>query len=414
MARITKPLTNTEIKQAKPRDNEYSLADGRGLSLRVKPNGSRLWIFNYTRPYSKKRANMSFGSYPALSLAQARKLRDTANEQLAEKTDPSERRKELALSQQLAQNNTLIAISAMWFEIKRNQVSPEYADDIWRSLNLHVFPGLGKVPIHKVKASKTIEILRPLEASGRQETVKRVCQRVNEIMVYAVNYGLIDANPLAGISKAFLPPQKKHLPTIRPDELPDLMATLSIASIKLVTRYLIEWQLHTMIRPGEAACARWQEIDLEEKLWRIPAATMKKKRPHVVPLSPSAVALLDALRPISGHRQFIFPGYRNPRNNINKSTANVALKRMGYGGRLVAHGLRSIASTALNEEGFDRDVIEAALAHVDDNEVRKAYNRSEYLERRRPMMHWWSAYIEKAATGTVSLSGNAGVLRVVN
>jgi len=223
-------------------------------------------------------------------------------------------------------------------------------------------------------------------------------------MTYSVNTGLIHANPLSGLRAAFQKPVKENMPTIPPEELPELMKDLSYASIKLVTRLLIEWQLHTMVRPSEAAGAAWREINLENKVWEIPAERMKKKRGHNVPLTDQTIELLNRLKPISGHREHIFPGDRNPRTHLNEQTANMALKRMGYENRLVAHGMRSIASTALNQHGFEGDVVEAALAHVDKNEVRRAYNRADYLERRRVMMSWWSEYIELAKQGKVGVS----------
>ena len=160
-----------------------------------------------------------------------------------------------------------------------------------------------------------------------------------------------------------------------------------------------------MIRPGEAAGTRWDEIDLTKKLWTIPAEGMKKNKAHAVPLSPQAIELLEVMRPISAHREFVFPSDRNPRTHTHPSTTNMALKRMGFDKLLVAHGRRALASTSLNEQGFNPDVIEAALAHTGKNEVRNAYNRAEYIERRIPLMNWWSEHIEKAATGNMSLTG---------
>jgi integrase len=194
------------------------------------------------------------------------------------------------------------------------------------------------------------------------------------------------------------------MPTLTPEELPELMKALSTASIKLVTRFLIEWQLHTMVRPSEAAGAKWSEIDLHQKTWTIPPERMKKGKEHIVPLSPPAIGLLNAIQPISGHREHVFPADRNPKSHTNSQTANMALKRMGFKDRLVAHGMRALASTTLNEQGFDGDVIEAALAHVDKNSVRAAYNRAQYIEQRRDMMDWWSEYILQAANGNMSLS----------
>ncbi len=413
MANTTKLLTNTEVKQAKPKAKEYNLADGGGLALRIKPNSSKYWIFNYSRPITKKRANISFGAYPDLSLAEARRKGEKARELLANKIDPKDYKESTTEKELQAHNDTLEAVAKQWLEVKKSKVSADHADDIWRSFELHIFPALGGEPIHKLSAPKTIATLKPIAAKGSLETVKRLCQRINEVMVFALNTGVIETNPLAGIRDAFEAPQKQHLPTLKPDQLPNLMKELTTASIKLTTRCLIEWQLHTMVRPSEAAGARWDEIDEKEKLWNIPAERMKRKRAQTIPLSPQALALLEVVRPLSGNREHIFPGDRNPRSHTHAQTANMAIKRMTLPGKLVAHGLRSLASTTLNEQGFNADVIEAALAHVDTNEVRRAYNRAEYLERRRVMMKWWSEHIERAATGNMSLSDSKGGLRAV-
>ena len=218
------------------------------------------------------------------------------------------------------------------------------------------------------------------------------------------NTGLVDANPLASISKAFESPKKVNMPTLVPSQLPDLMFAIANASIKRTTRCLIEWQLHTMTRPSEAAGTRWDEIDLDKGIWLIPPERMKKKRPHSIPLSPQAIQLLDVMKPISEKREHVFPADRNPREHTHQQTVNMALKRMGFAGMLVAHGLRALASTTLNEKGFDPDIIEAALAHSDKNDVRAAYNRAEYLERRREMMDWWSMFIYKSGIGNLSVN----------
>lgn len=412
MARITKPLTNTEVKHAKPKEKIYSLSDGEGLQLRVKPNGSKLWLFDYYRPFTKVRTCLSFGSYPEVSIADARSKRKFARELLAKEIDPKEHRDENDLKKEREHTNTLKHIAAQWLDVKKSNVSTEHAKDTWRSLELHIFPSLGRLPIHKVSAVKTIETIKPIAAKGSLETVKRLCQRLNEIMIFAVNTGILTANSLAGISQAFQAPIKQHHPTLKPDQLPELMQTIMLASIKRTTRYLMEWQLHTMVRPGEAAGTRWNEIDFENKLWTIPAERMKKKKEHTVPLTDQCIALLEAIKPMSEHREHVFPADRNPRTHINSSTANVALKRMGYGGQLVSHGFRALASTILNEQGFDTDVIEAALAHTGKDQVRNAYNRSNYLARRKTVMQWWSNHIDEASTGIVSLKGKK-VLKLV-
>ena len=413
MARTTKPLTATEVKQSKPKEKEYNLADGQGLYLRVKPGGTKLWVFNYSRPYTKRRANISLGQYPTISLAKARISRQNNLELLSEYIDPQTHRIEQARLASQAHENTLELVANKWFQIKKSKITKEYALDLYRSLELHIFPKMGEIPIHKIKAIHTIDTLAPVAAKGSLETVKRLCQRLNEIMVYSVNTGLIDSNPLTGISKAFGAPAKKHMRTLKPDQLPELMVTIANASIKRTTRCLIEWQLHTMTRPSEAAGTKWEEMDFNKNLWSIPADRMKKKRPQAIPLTPQTLALLEVMKPISGQREHVFPADRDPKKHTNSQTANMALKRMGFGGLLVAHGLRALASTTLNEQEFDPDVIEAALAHTDKNDVRGAYNRAEYLERRRVMMYWWSERIESAALGNLSLSHTINTVRAI-
>ncbi|MGD8171126.1 integrase domain-containing protein [Vibrio sp. TRT 21S02] len=405
MPRQTKPLTATEVKNAKPKEKEYYLADGQGLKLRVLPSGSKNWLLNYYRPISGKRANLSLGRFPDVSLVQARKSSMEAKELIAQGIDPKEEKKRKKEESLAVYEHTLINVSKNWFEIKKDSVTPGYAVDIWRSLELYVFPSLNNVPVREINAPMVIDLLKPIEAKGSLETVKRLSQRLNEIMNYASNCGLIQANPLTGIKAAFKKPKKVNMPALSPTELPELMGAIANASIKKTTRCLLEWQLHTMTRPSEASGARWEEIDWENNLWVIPPERMKKRREHRIPLTEQMLALLEVIKPISGHREFIFPSDRDPKKPCNSQTANMALKRMGFRERLVSHGLRSLASTTLNEQGFESDLIEAALAHVDDNQVRSAYNRTDYIDRRRPMMVWWSGHIEEASKGSLSVTG---------
>ncbi|WP_135382099.1 integrase domain-containing protein [Vibrio tasmaniensis] len=405
MARKTTRLTDKELKAAKPKDKDYVLSDGDGLQFRVRKNGTTQWNLNYYHPITKKRINLGLGTYPSLTLANARKIALEAKELLAQGIDPKEHRNESVKEQAAIVEHTLFNVASDWFDIKRNDVTADYAKDIWRSLELYVFPTLAKTPVTQVTAPMVIELLRPVEAKGSLETVKRVTQRLNEVMDYSVNCGLSPANPLSGIRAAFKKPKKENMKALAPAELPELMAAIANASIKRTTRSLIEWQLHTMTRPNEAASTKWEEIDLENSQWLIPAERMKKRKEHAIPLTPQMIAILESIKPISGHREFVFPADRDPKKPTNSQTANAALKRMGFAGRLVSHGLRSIASTTLNEQGFDSDLIEAALAHVDKNEVRRAYNRTDYLERRRPMMQWWSDHIIQASRGTLSITG---------
>jgi integrase len=414
MARQTLPINPTQLANLKPKEKEFNLADGNGLMLRVKPTGTKSWLFNYSHPITKKRSNIGIGTYPNTSLAQAREIRKIYLSLLAQGIDPKSHREESEQQKQDAHNNTFHAVATRWMEIKRTKVKETSADKIWRSLENDVFPRIGKLPVDQITAPKAIQVLSDIVGRNSYEIARKVARRMNNVMTYAVNTGLVHHNPLAGIKETIPANKAVNYPTLAPDELPELMKAINFASIKFSTRCLIEWQLHTMVRPGEAAQAMWSDIDYERKLWIIPAERMKMNKEHHIPLSDQALAILELMKPFSAHRANIFPSYKHPNRAANKETANMALKRMGFTGRLVAHGLRALASTTLNEQGFDRDVIEAALAHSDRDQVRAAYNRATYLEQRRVMMVWWSTHIEQAAMGNMSLANAKQTLRLVN
>lgn len=393
MARTTRPLTNTEVLRAKALEKDLTLHDGDGLFLIVKTSGKKLWRFRYQRPATKQRTMLGLGAFPALSLADARGLRADYLALLANGIDPQIQAEVAEEEQQIALDSIFSTVAANWFKLKSKSVTPDYAKDIWRSLEKDVFPAIGEIPVQQIKARTLIEALEPIKARGALETVRRLVQRINEIMIYAVNTGLIEANPASGVGMAFEKPKKQNMPTLRPEELPKLMRSLIMSNLSVPTRCLIEWQLLTLVRPSEASGARWVEVDFDENLWTIPAERMKAKREHIVPLSPQALEILEVMKPISAHREHVFPSRNDPKQPMNSQTANAALKRIGYGGKLVAHGLRAIASTAMNEAGLNSDVIEAALAHIEKNEVRRAYNRSTYLEKRKELMSWWGNFI---------------------
>lgn len=385
----THKLTDTVIKNAKPKASEYVLGDGGGLHLKVRPNGRKNWIFRYTRPLVGGVTNMGFGTYPAVSLLDARKAALEARELKSQGIDPRvDRQEKASLSK-----HTFQQVCQEWFGVKRKQVTADFADDIWRSLELHVLPRLGKIPISNITAPLAIQILQAPKNRGNLETVKRIIGRMNEVMTYAVNVGLIPANPLAGIGAAFDKPKVKNQPTIPPEGLPKLMRDLYEANIQLQTRLLIELQLHTMTRPNEVAEASWSEFDLKSQVWIIPAERMKRSREHTTPLSPEVNQILEHIHSMHDGSGFVFPSTRSKTGHINTQSANMALKRMGYQDRLTSHGLRSIASTTLHDRGFPSELIEIALSHTSGNQTRDAYDRSQQIERRRPMMQWWSAHI---------------------
>jgi integrase len=409
MARIVTPLTNTQIKQAKPRDKEYSLNDGDGLSLRIRPNGSKSWFFNYLVPVTKKRFKLGLGSYPEVSLAQARKKREEARSLVAQGIDPKVQKKQQELEEQTQLENTFESLSVRWLNKKKAETLESTYLKRKSMLNKYLAPHLASYPLVSIKPMLVKGILDPIAEQGKIETVKRLCIILNEIMRLGVASGAIEYNTLSDITKLYPNKQVVHNPTLAPEELPELVTAIRDANIRKTTRCLLLWQLHTMVRPGEAAKARWREIDFDNKVWIVSSQTMKMKREHLVPLTSQMIDILEEVKPLSGHLEFIFPADRKPKAHCSTQTANMALKRMGFAGKTTAHGFRSLASTTLNAEGYNSDFIEAALAHEEANKIRRAYNRNDYLAHRRPMMMWWSERIERAADGEVMEVGFRGL-----
>ena len=398
MARPVVRLTDKKIKSITSTGKEQTLSDGGGLQLRVLPSGTKSWQFKFKDPISDKFNKLPLGLYPALSLANARTKAIEYQELLAQGINPKayELAKKRTESRKAA--NTFLAAAELWFERKKPTVTPHHAAREWRTLEMYIFPKLKDTPLESITAIDTIEILRPLETDAKHSTIKRICQSLNQIMDYSVNHGFINANPLAKIIKVFTKNTVEHMATIRPEELPNFLTALnSSQTIQNKTRLLILWQLHTMTRSKEAAGTKWEDINIEEAVWIIPAEEMKRRRAHRVPLTSATLAILEQMKPLSGHHEYVFPSERNEKSHASTYTVNAAIKRsLGYKDKLVAHGLRSVASTALHEKGYDSLLVEACLAHADENETRAAYNRSDYLEQRRPIMGWWSEFVEQA------------------
>lgn len=400
MAKIAKKLTDTEIKSTKPSDKEINLFDGDGLILRIAPlakGGKKNWYFRYAVPVSKKRTKMSLGTYPHLTLARARALRDEYLSLLANRIDPQVHNNNKANALKNATEHTLQTVARKWLDekVKTSGISQDHAEDIWRSLERNIFPGLGNVPINEIRPKLLKQHLDPIEQRRVLETLRRIISRLNEIFRYAATEELIEFNPADNLGQRFSKPKKQNMPALPPSELPRFLVALNNASIRLETRLLIEWQLLTWVRPGEAVRTRWSDIDIETGMWNIPSDFMKMKKPHKVPLSKEALRILDSMKAISGHREWVFPSIKAPLNHMHEQTANAAIIRMGFGGELVAHGMRSIARTAAEESGkFRTDVLEAALAHSKKDEIIAAYNRADYLAERVVLMQWWSGYVQ--------------------
>ena len=407
MARIVKPLTDKQIQSSKSQEKQYQLSDGKGLFLLIMPTGAKLWRFNYINPISEKRTALGIGSYPELSLAMARQIRDEYRKLLANKIDPQENNKQIQDSKITNQSNTFYKMAEQWKNKKASQVKEYSIKKSCERLEKHVDPYIANVPVKELNRQQIIDFLRPLEECGKLDTLKRVVSLINQILDFSVDCGAIEYNPCLRIIKAFAVHQEQHLATISYKELPEFLEKLhSTDKVSFVVKNLVMWQLLTMVRPKEAVSVEWSEIDFEKQEWTIPAEKMKGKKGHnnyhVVPLSKQALIILSELRPFSAHSKFVFPNRTKRNDHMSSQTANMAIKRAGFEGRLTAHGLRALASTTLNEKSselnFNPDAIEACLAHKIAGEVRKAYNRSTYLDERRNIMDWWGDFIYSTDT----------------
>ena len=409
MARTITPLNNTKIDKAKPQQKEFTLSDGKGLYLLIKPNGAKLWRFNYYKPFTqpKKRALIGVGKYPDISLQQARAIREEYLSLLAQNIDPATYRRQQEQTKKDELNNTYESVAWAWFEYRKTKknFSADYQKDVESLIRRNLLPHFGHLPISQITAPLALKAFKQYQDEGKLEKLKRSIQKHNEIMTYALHREIIQSNPTANISKEFDSPTVEHFKTIKPEDLSEFIYTLNYAQIQLQTRYLILWQLLTMTRPNEAATARYEDIDEKAKIWTIYIQKGIKEddkgRVHKITLSRQALALLREIKKLSGGKTYLFPSMKNPQSHVNTQTANSAIKRMGYKGKLVAHGLRAIASTYLNEKGYDSELIEVALSHMKSDRIKAAYDRGERLEQRFKLLQVWGDFIEECSQGAI-------------
>lgn len=385
-------LTDLAIKQAKPQDKIYYLKDGGSLFLEVTPAGGKNWRFRYR--FNGKAGVLSPGKYPAVSLAEARERAAEARRLLAEGVNPGEAKKEAKLAAQVASANAFEVIASEWHEKQLPRWTPGHAARIMDSLVKDVFPHLGRVNVAELTAPKILACVQKIEKRGAVETAGRVLQRINAVLRYAIQTGRADRNPANDVVGALTAQKVQHMPALPRAELPEFYRRLAAANLYQPTRIAMHLLVLTFVRPGELRAARWEEFDIERAEWRIPAERMKMRQPHIVPLSRQALALLATLQPLTGRGALLFPAMTDHAKPMSENTLSYAMGRMGYQGVATPHGFRALASTTLNEEGFDPDVIERQLAHAERNKVRAAYHRAEYLDERRKMMQWWADFLD--------------------
>ena len=388
------PLTDTAIKKAKPGAKPGKLSDGKGLYLLVSPAGSKLWRWKY-RVLGKEKV-LALGAYPAVSLAQAREGQDTARKMLASGNDPMVVRKADKLASQAAAENSFESVARKWWSHWKPARSEQHASQVMRRFEADVFPHIGARPVTEIQASELVAMLKAISGRGANDLAQRALQTSGQVFRYAIAHGLAKRNPAADIKPSDVLPsrQKQNMARIDGKELPELMRRIDAYQGTPITRMAMKLMAMTFVRTTELIGARWDEFDLGDMRWDIPASRMKMKTPHIVPMSTQAVSVLKTLHLVTGHSPLLFPGERDHEKSMSNNTILKALQRMGYKGRMTGHGFRGVASTLLHEMGFDHAHIELQLAHQERNEVSAAYNHATYLKQRAKMMQHWSDYLD--------------------
>ncbi|CAN5373793.1 integrase arm-type DNA-binding domain-containing protein [soil metagenome] len=388
-------LKDIEIRALKARNKIYKCSDERGLYLEVHPSGSKLWRYKYSHLGKDKR--IALGRYPEIGLAEARRKRDDARQKLNEGVDPLAERKREKLIAIYKAANTFGDVAKEYID---KMVSEGRADTTTTKANwlLEQLAPISSDAVADLKPIEVLAALKRIEARGKHETARRCRSFASRVFRYAVATGRAETDPTSVLRGALITPKPKHHSAlIEPDAVGELLRAIDAYSGNVMTRVAMQVAPHVMARPGELRQALWSEFDLDGAIWKIPAERMKMRRPHAVPLSRQVVAYLTDLHPLTGPDGYVFPAFHTSRRPQSENTINQAFRRMGYAvGEITAHGLRTTASTLLNESGkWSPDAIERSLAHADKDSIRGIYNRGRYWEERVAMHQWWSDYLDQ-------------------
>lgn len=401
------PLSDRAIKNLRPADRPYKRGDSGGLYLLVNPNGGLWWRLKYRIAGAEKL--LSLGTYPDVSLKAARERRDKARSLIAGGIDPSIKRQDDKRAEALRESNTFAAVATEWHGKQAHTWSDKHATDVLRRLELNLFPDLGDCPIGEISAPELLAAIRKVEERGAHDLAHRMLGVAGQVFRYGVATGRCERNPSGDLRGALTPHIPKHQNAVTPEQLPKLLR--DIANYSTIgdkqTTLALRLMCLTFLRTTEMIGAEWSEfedLDGPEPTWEVPATRMKgdKQRKanavnlHTVPLARQAVAILTELRDIGSGSRFVMPG-RNRDKTISNNTLLFALYRLGYKGVMTGHGFRTVASSALNEAGLRPDVIERQLSHKEQNKVRAAYNRTEYLPERRVLMQRWADMVDALA-----------------
>jgi integrase len=391
-------LTDIRIRNAKAAEKAYKLSDGGGLYLLVTPAGARYWRMDYR--FAGKRRTLAVGIYPLVALSDARARREDARAMLAKDVDPSSAKRAAKRASKLATGNSFKAVACEWIDNQRLRLAPRYRALIHSRLEADIFPHIGSRPVADIDALELLEAIRKVEKRGVLETARRLRQICGQVFRYAIVTGRAKHDPSADLRGALRSPGRPRGHKAMPlNEISNFLQTLGSYDGERQTRLALRLMVLTFTRTTELRGAQWSEFENLggiEPLWRIPAERTKMRRDHIVPLAPQALSILAELRLISNSFAGTFVFASPSREGfMSNNTMLYALYRMGYHGRATVHGFRATASTALNEMGFRPEVIERQLAHQEQNSVRAAYNRAEYLPERRAMMNHWADHLEE-------------------
>ncbi|MEZ5903376.1 MAG: tyrosine-type recombinase/integrase [Alphaproteobacteria bacterium] len=388
-------LTDFQCKSAKPTNKTQKIFDGGGLYLEVTPAGGKYWKLKYR--YLGKEKKLSIGPYPAYTLAEARLKREEYKKIILEGADPCQIKQEEKRQRLFDAENTLKSIAEEWHKHNSEKWSKNHARTVERRLEQDIYPALGKKPITEIKAPDIIHMVKKIEGRGAYEMARRSLQYLRQIYDYAYCHAIVDHNPVNHMKGVLKTSPPKHYASITIEELPVFLRDFKKNEARLFpqTMLAMELMMLTFVRTSELIKATWEEFDLENAVWLIPAKRMKMKKDHVVPLSTRSVEILRDLHRMNGHRRYVFPSKTNPRNPMSNNTILAALRRMGYSGIMTGHGFRSLAMTAIMEKlGYQFEIPDAQLAHSKGGSVRSAYDRTRYLDQRKQMMQDWADYIE--------------------
>ena len=378
----------------KAKEKPYRLGDSGGLCVEVSTSGSKLWRWRYY--FNGKQQILSLGKYPAVSLAEARKKRDEARKLLEVGKHPTREKKAQKLRNAHEGENTFEKIARRWLEQRQKALNEKYRKQCLGCMERYIFPMIGDLPINEITIPDVVAVIEKIGKRGTIETAKRMKQLMGQIFRYAAMRGICDHNPAADLRGLLSTPERKHHACVTLEELPQLLQAIN-ARDNDMSKSAMRLLALTFVRTGELIGAKWEEIDWEREEWHIPKERMKMKRPHVVPLSKQAIAAFKDLQTRTGERPFIFHSFASKAKHISNGIVLIALKRMGYQNRMTGHGFRSLASTILNEKGYNSDWIERQLAHEDDDKIRSAYNRAEYMPERKKMMQEYADHLDALA-----------------